>query len=189
MNLGTFRQGLSGPSVIVQAVRDHPGFRIEREEQELLRGADAVAGEGVDGVLLGVGREYVGLVTRDVRSLEPAAQIGAHDIGAFDELLFGNHTQHREPDLRTEVLDAEGPAYIGGILEMANARLFTSWANLTIALRIGCPHKRIGEMTDERGMVYERNPADGLLHVTRNRIERQRHKTRGGKWVTLYSLV
>ena len=75
------------------------------------------------------------------------------------------------------------------ILDYLRVHRVATNMDLTVSLRIGCPHKRIGEMTDERGMVYERNPADGLLHVTRNRIERQRHKTRGGKWVTLYSLV
>jgi len=36
-------------------------------------------------------------------------------------------------------LDKKSPAYVGGILEMANARLFRFWADLTPALRSGSP--------------------------------------------------
>jgi hypothetical protein len=36
-------------------------------------------------------------------------------------------------------LDKKSPAYIGGILEMANARLYGFWADLTPALKTGAP--------------------------------------------------
>jgi hypothetical protein len=36
-------------------------------------------------------------------------------------------------------LDRESPAYVGGILEMANARLYRFWADLTEALKTGEP--------------------------------------------------
>src|ERR1700735_2877851 len=36
-------------------------------------------------------------------------------------------------------LDRESPAYVGGILEMANARLYRFWADLTEALKTGSP--------------------------------------------------
>lgn len=36
-------------------------------------------------------------------------------------------------------LDKKSPAYIGGILEMANARLYRFWADLTPALKTGAP--------------------------------------------------
>src|ERR1700750_1037812 len=36
-------------------------------------------------------------------------------------------------------LDKRKPSYIGGILEMANHRLYPYWANLTTALRTGQP--------------------------------------------------
>jgi precorrin-6B methylase 2 len=38
-----------------------------------------------------------------------------------------------------QFLDRESPAYIGGILEMANARLYRFWADLTEALKTGVP--------------------------------------------------
>jgi hypothetical protein len=36
-------------------------------------------------------------------------------------------------------LDKRKPSYVGGMLEMANRRLFSSWNNLTVALRTGQP--------------------------------------------------
>ena len=40
-------------------------------------------------------------------------------------------------------LDKRSPAYIGGILEMANARLYRFWGDLTEALRTGKPQNEI----------------------------------------------
>jgi hypothetical protein len=40
-------------------------------------------------------------------------------------------------------LDRESPGYIGGILEMANARLYRFWADLTEALKTGMPQNEI----------------------------------------------
>jgi ubiquinone/menaquinone biosynthesis C-methylase UbiE len=43
----------------------------------------------------------------------------------------------------TLFLDRASPAYIGGILEMANARLYRFWADLTPALKTGAPQNEI----------------------------------------------
>jgi len=40
-------------------------------------------------------------------------------------------------------LDANAPAYVGGILEMANPRLYPFWGGLTDALRTGQPQNEI----------------------------------------------
>lgn len=40
-------------------------------------------------------------------------------------------------------LDRNGPYYVGGILEMANARLYPFWADLTPALKTGRPQNEI----------------------------------------------
>ena len=40
-------------------------------------------------------------------------------------------------------LDRNQPTYIGGILEMANARLYPFWADLTEALRTGAPQNEV----------------------------------------------
>src|SRR5690348_6492871 len=42
-------------------------------------------------------------------------------------------------------LDRNSPQYIGGILEMANARLYRFWADLTPALKTGKPQNEIKE--------------------------------------------
>jgi hypothetical protein len=49
-------------------------------------------------------------------------------------------------------LDRNKPSYVGGILEMANARLYPFWGSLTEALRTGEPQneaKRGGDLFDE----------------------------------------
>src|SRR6476661_9937565 len=40
-------------------------------------------------------------------------------------------------------LDRHKPSYVGGILEMANARLYRFWGNLTEALRTGRPQNEV----------------------------------------------
>ncbi len=40
-------------------------------------------------------------------------------------------------------LDRKKPSYVGGILEMANHRLYPFWAHLTEALRTGMPQNEI----------------------------------------------
>jgi len=40
-------------------------------------------------------------------------------------------------------LDRNQPTYVGGILEMANARLYRFWADLTEALRTGAPQNEV----------------------------------------------
>ncbi|HEX8713537.1 MAG TPA: methyltransferase [Terracidiphilus sp.] len=51
-------------------------------------------------------------------------------------------------------LDKHKPSYIGGILEMANRRLFGHWNKLTTALRTGLPQGEAGE-----------NPADTFAAI------------------------
>jgi hypothetical protein len=52
-------------------------------------------------------------------------------------------------------LDKRKPSYIGGILEMANHRLYPFWGHLTTALRTGRPQNELREgMTDPFAAVY-----------------------------------
>lgn len=71
--------------------------------------------------------------------------LGVHARGARDfldalvalgflERKDGQYTNAAETDL---FLDKAKPSYVGGILEMANARLFGFWNHLTTALRTG----------------------------------------------------
>jgi predicted O-methyltransferase YrrM len=50
---------------------------------------------------------------------------------------------YRNTEAGAVFLDKASPAYIGGILEMANARLYPFWGNLTEALRTGKPQNEI----------------------------------------------
>src|SRR5215469_4763651 len=54
-------------------------------------------------------------------------------------------------------LDKTKPSYIGGILEMANLRLFQHWSHLTEALRTG---KQQNETKDAKGSPFEALYAD-----------------------------
>jgi O-methyltransferase/methyltransferase family protein len=76
-----------------------------------------------------------------------ASRLGLHSRGAldfFDALVAlgmlernqGAYSNTPETDL---FLDRAKPTYIGGILEMANARLYAFWGSLTEGLRTGLP--------------------------------------------------
>lgn len=54
-------------------------------------------------------------------------------------------------------LDRNGASYVGGILEMANARLFRFWADLTPALKTGKPQN---EIRDSGKPVFDELYAD-----------------------------
>jgi len=62
--------------------------------------------------------------------------------------IYGNTP---ETDL---FLDKAKPAYVGGILEMANARLYPFWGHLTEALRTGQPQNESTQGEDFFGELY-----------------------------------
>ena len=74
------------------------------------------------------------------------------------------------------------------ILSYLRAHRKATNMTLTVDLRIGCPHKRLRDLTDPQGMVYQRGPFDGLWRATGERITRERVKTTGGAYVTMYRL-
>jgi hypothetical protein len=51
-------------------------------------------------------------------------------------------------------LDRDKPSYVGGLLEMANARLYPFWGNLTEALRSGEPQNELKRGEDFFAKVY-----------------------------------
>jgi len=55
----------------------------------------------------------------------------------------GEEAHYRNTPETGFFLDATSPAYVGGILEMANARLYGFWGGLTEALRTGKPQNEI----------------------------------------------
>ncbi len=59
---------------------------------------------------------------------------------AFLQRTGDRYTNTAETDL---FLDRHKPSYVGGILEMANARLYPFWGHLTEALRTGQPQNEV----------------------------------------------
>jgi len=55
----------------------------------------------------------------------------------------GSDALYRNTQATAIFLDKTSPAYIGGILEMSNARLYRFWGDLTEALRTGKPQNEI----------------------------------------------
>src|SRR4051794_29002784 len=55
----------------------------------------------------------------------------------------GAHALYRNTEAGAAFLDKASPAYVGGILEMANARLYGFWGDLTEALQTGRPQNEI----------------------------------------------
>lgn len=55
----------------------------------------------------------------------------------------GDNALYRNTDATATFLDKASPAYIGGILEMSNARLYRFWGDLTSALKTGAPQNEI----------------------------------------------
>jgi hypothetical protein len=97
---------------------------------------------------------------QDLESLR--GRLGLHRRSAgdfFDALValgmlrrdHGRYANTPEGDL---FLDRAKPSYVGGLLEMANARLFKSWANLTTGLKSGEPQNEVGKADDGFAELY-----------------------------------
>jgi 2-polyprenyl-3-methyl-5-hydroxy-6-metoxy-1,4-benzoquinol methylase len=55
----------------------------------------------------------------------------------------GEEARYRNTPETAAFLDATSPTYIGGVLEMCNARLYGFWGGLTEALRTGSPQNEV----------------------------------------------
>jgi hypothetical protein len=82
---------------------------------------------------------------------ELATELGLHERCARDYLdalvalrvLDRVNGQYRNTPESALYLDKSKPGYVGGLLEMANHRLYSSWGSLTTALRTGKPQNEI----------------------------------------------
>jgi O-methyltransferase domain/Dimerisation domain len=80
-----------------------------------------------------------------------ADRLGVHPRSARDffDALVALHMLERNGDSYSNTaetdlfLDREKPSYMGGMLEMANSRLYQFWGSLTEALRTGQPQNEI----------------------------------------------
>src|SRR5271167_4517394 len=104
-----------------------------------------------------------------------SARLGLHARGAHDfldalvalGLLEREDGIYRNTPATGTFLDRAKPSYIGGLLEMANNRLWTSWGALTEALRTGQPQGDVkGVGADPFAALYA-NPAklEGFLRA------------------------
>jgi SAM-dependent methyltransferase len=83
--------------------------------------------------------EQLGLDARAVPDF-PDALVA---LGLLDRDGEGAEARYRNTDATAAFLDKSSPTYIGGILEMANARLYPFWGDLTQALRTGEPQNEV----------------------------------------------
>ena len=86
---------------------------------------------------------------------EIGERLGLHPRGIYDfldalvALKFlerdgdGSSGRYRNTAETAMFLDKQSPAYVGGILEMANARLYPFWGDLTQALQTGEPQNEV----------------------------------------------
>lgn len=90
---------------------------------------------------------FTTLAEQPLTGKELATELGLHPRGAMDFLdalvslgmLERRGDAYRNTEATDVFLDRKKPSYIGGILEMANARLYPFWGSLTEALRTGEP--------------------------------------------------
>lgn len=100
----------------------------------------------------------LGLFTRlgdGMTAAELASTLGLHEraVPDFPDALValrlldrdgeGPEAVYRNTDAGAAFLDRSSPAYVGGILEMSNARLYPFWGDLTEGLRTGKPQNEI----------------------------------------------
>lgn len=64
-------------------------------------------------------------------------------LGMLDRRGNGATARYRNTPETALYLDRSRPTYVGGLLEMANARLYRFWGDLTAALRTGKPQNEI----------------------------------------------
>lgn len=63
-------------------------------------------------------------------------------------------TRYANTSETAQFLDRAKPSYVGGILEMANARLYPFWGSLTEGLRTGKPQNEVKTGEDFFGTLY-----------------------------------
>jgi hypothetical protein len=92
-----------------------------------------------------------------------AGELGLHPRGARDFLdalvamgmLDRRNDTYRNTPATDVFLDRAKPSYIGGVLEVANTRLYPLWASLTEALRTGQPQNEIKDGGNLFDAIYQ----------------------------------
>ncbi len=89
-------------------------------------------------------------------------RLGLHDRSARDfldalvalRMLERHEGRYANTSETAHFLDRRKPSYVGGMLEMANARLYPFWGALTAALRTGEPQNEVKQGRDLFGQLY-----------------------------------
>src|SRR5688572_30319429 len=96
---------------------------------------------------LGGGKAMTGRELQDALRLHPRANPDFFDtlvaLGFLDRDGDGPTSRYRNTPETAAFLDRKSPQFMGGILEMANARLYRFWGDLTDGLRTGKPQNEI----------------------------------------------
>jgi cyclopropane fatty-acyl-phospholipid synthase-like methyltransferase len=95
-------------------------------------------------------------------------RVGIHPRGARDlfdalvalGLLAREGERYANAPETAAFLDRRSPTYVGGLLEMANARLYEHWGRLTEALRTGRPQNEAGQALADGRDTFEEMYAD-----------------------------
>jgi hypothetical protein len=91
-------------------------------------------------------------------SLHPRAARDFLDALVALECLERNDGHYANTPCTAHFLDKNKPSYIGGLLEMANARLYGFWGNLTTALRTGQPQNEASRGEEEPFQILYSDP-------------------------------
>jgi hypothetical protein len=94
---------------------------------------------GADGMTGAVVGERLGLHERGIEDFLDALVA----LGFLERDGDGADGRYSNTPETATVLDKKSPTYIGGILEMANARLYPFWGDLTTALKTGQPQNEV----------------------------------------------
>ena len=118
---------------------------------------------------------------------EIGERLGLHPRGIYDfldtlvALRFlerdgdGTDGRYRNTAETAVFLDKKSPTYIGGILEMANARLYPFWGDLTEALQTGRPQNEIKHTGKPMFEELYSDPArlEQFMHAMSGHLARQ----------------
>ncbi len=97
---------------------------------------------------------------RDGADLTARLGLHARSAGDFFDALVALGMLTRDVDIYANTvetdlfLDRAKPSYVGGMLEMANARLYPFWGSLTDALRTGAPQNEVRTGGDFFAALY-----------------------------------
>jgi hypothetical protein len=120
---------------------------------------------------------------QDGESLRSRLDLHPRSAGDFFDALVSlgmlerNNDQYANTPESDLFLDRGKPSYVGGILEMCNARLYGFWGNLTTGLKTGEPQNEVRRGEDFFAAILRRPRQTETILV---RHDRPQHGHRQG---------